>query len=215
MNRRLHIIGTGGFAKETAQLAEAVLRGSKRWDEIVYLCEDDRQVGKHMPFGIVIGTEDLLFADNGQLDVTIGIGLPSVRKRVAEKFGHLSHLRFPNLIHPRAVFDPNHVRIGVGNLITAGCVFTCDILVGDFNVFNLNTTVGHDAVIGSFNVFNPSCNLSGNVRVGDSCLGGTGSQILETISMSSSTVLGAGAVLVKSVESEGGVYAGVPAKQLK
>lgn len=215
MNRRLHVIGTGGFAKETAQLADAVCRVSKQWDEIVYLCASPALVGTPMPFGPVIGTEELLLSGGEPLDVAIGIGMPSVRQRVAGELGRLAHLRFPNLIHPRATFDQKHVSLGLGNLVTAGCVFTCDITVGDFNVFNLSTTVGHDAVIGSFNVFNPGCNLSGNVRIGDACLGGTGCQVLERITMPSRTVLGAGAVLVKSIAAEGGVYAGVPAKQLR
>ncbi len=212
MSKRLYIIGTGGFSKDTAQLADSVNRATSQWDEIVYLAADAASVGSPMPYGRVIGTDAMLATMNEYVDVVIGVGVPAVRERIATQMRRFSHLRFPNLVHPKAEFDAQHVQLGVGNLITAGCVFSCDIVVRDFNVFNLSATVGHDAVIGSFNVFNPGCNLSGNVNIADSCLFGTGSQAIEKLSIASNTTLGAGAVLVKSVLVEGQVLTGVPAK---
>lgn len=212
MSRRLHIVATSGFAKETAQLADAICRVTPYWDEIVYISEDKAEVGRKMSFGVVAGTDELLISASEPIDVAIGIGVPSIRRRVAQKLQQYPHLRFPNLIHPKVTIDLNWILLGVGNLVTAGCVLTCDIEIGDFNVFNLNVTVGHDACIGSYNVFNPGCNLSGNVQIGNECLAGTGSQMLEKVRLASRCMLGAGAVLTKSCDVEGAVLIGVPAR---
>jgi len=48
MSRRLHIVATSGFAKETAQLADAICRVTPYWDEIVYISEDKAEVGRKM-----------------------------------------------------------------------------------------------------------------------------------------------------------------------
>lgn len=214
MHRRLHIIGTSGLAKEVAQLADTIRYATSApvWDEIVYISQDTAEVGKTMPFGVVAGTDALLLTATEPIDVAIGIGLPAVRRRVARVLGQLPHLCFPNLIHPKALVDQRWVRLGIGNIVAAGCVFTCDVEAGDFNLFNLNVTVGHDARIGSYNVFNPGCNLSGNIRIHDACLAGTGSQVLERIQLASDCTLGAGGVLTKSCNVEGTVLTGIPAR---
>ncbi|MDP1790419.1 MAG: acetyltransferase [Methylibium sp.] len=213
MNSRLFIVGTGGYAKEAAQLAHAVMQTTSRWKEIAFLGESDVAAKIAMPFGEVVGTDELLLDAQHDLDVVIGVGSPKVRQELAARLAGLGHLRFPNLFHPRMTVSFEYLKCGVGNLFHAGSAVECDVVLGDFNVFNLNTTVGHDSVIGSCNVFNPGCNISGNVRMGDGCLVGTGCQVLEKLSVPSRTTLGAGSVLVKSIDVEGGVYVGVPARQ--
>lgn len=215
MSRTLYIVGTGGFAKEAAQLADAVMHDGAPWTEIAYLCEAPATVGQPMPFGKVVGTDELLLESSESLDVIIGVGIPGVRRRIAQRLRARANLNFPNLVHPRAILDTRYVSMGEGNLVTAGCIFECDIRIGDFNVFNLNTTVTHDTVIGSYNLFNPGCNLSGHLRIGDACLCGVGTKIIENLSIASNTVLGAGSVVVRSVEAEGLTLMGVPAKSLK
>lgn len=213
MSSRLYIVGTGGYAKEVAQLAHAVMQATGSWTEIAFLAEDEADASTAMPFGKVVGTDALLLDARHDLDVVIGIGSPRIRQALATRLSRLSHLRFPNLFHPRMTVSLEYLRCGVGNLFHAGSAVECDVVVGDFNVFNLNTTLGHDSVIGSCNVFNPGCNVSGNVRMGDGCLAGTGCQVLEKLSVASRTTLGAGAVLVRSIDVEDGVYVGVPARR--
>ena len=215
MNRVLYIVGTGGFAKEVGHLATAINEtAARRWHTIEYLAQTDDEIGRPMPYGAIVGTDKLLSQSTVPADFAIGIGNPAARGRIAAQLATLTHLTAPNLIHPRAGLDQSHVALGIGNLVTYGAVFTCDIAVGDFNVFNLNCTVGHDARIGSFNVINPGCNVSGGVQIGDACLLGTGCQILEALSVASNVVIGGGAVVARSIEAAG-VYVGVPAKAMK
>ena len=215
MSRVLYIVGTGGFAKEVAHLANAInATAPRRWRTIEYLAHTDAEIGKPMPYGEIVGTDKLLALSNAPVDVAIGIGSPAARARIAAHIALLPHATAPNLVHPRAGLEHSHVKLGIGNLVTHGAVFTCDIAVGDYNVFNLNSTVGHDVRIGSFNVINPGCNVSGGVQIGDGCLLGTGCQILENLQVASHVVIGGGAVVARSIEAAG-IYVGIPAKALK
>lgn len=214
MNRKLYIIGTGGFAKEVAQLASEIQQGRPTWTAIEYLCERVDEIGKPMPFADVTNTDDILERLDVDADFAIGIGIPTVRRRIATRLAGHARLKAPSLVHPLASLDPRHVRLGCGNLVTFGTAFTCDIDVGDFNVFNLNTTVGHDCRIGSFNVINPGCNISGNTKLADACLLGTGCQVLEGLSICSDVIIGGGALVTKSI-TEPGTYVGVPARLFK
>jgi sugar O-acyltransferase (sialic acid O-acetyltransferase NeuD family) len=209
----LYIIGTSGFAKEVGQLAGLINATQSRWNRIEYLAEDERKIGAELPYGRVTSTDDLLSREE-EADIAIGIGRPKIRQSIAENLLNRPWLSAPNLIHPRSQFDPNWAQLGKGNILTCGTVFTCDIVVGDFNVFNLNCTIGHDVRIGSYSVINPGCNISGGIQLGDRCLLGTGVQIIENLSIVSDTTVGAGALVSKSI-TEPGTYVGVPARALK
>lgn len=214
MLAELLVIGTSGLAKEAAQLARDIDPEGRRWSRISYVSERRETERPKLPFGELRYADEDLPGLSGPFDVVIGIGLPEVRRRVSERLGKCPQCRFPNLVHPTAALDASHVRIGRGNAICRGVVFTCDIEVADFSWLNINVVVGHDARIGSHCVINPSVNVSGRVHVGDACLIGTGSQILEGLSIHPGSTLGAGAVLTRSTESAG-VYVGTPARRLK
>lgn len=208
---KLFILGTGGLAKEAAQLARRIDSVGERWPMLAYVSQHRQTVGAHLPHGNVEYADDEFFGLDQQCDVLIAIGNPAPRKRLAERAMRNEHFAFPNLVHPGVEIDTAVVRLGMGNMICKGVVMTCDIAIGDFNLLNWNVTVGHDATIGSFNVINPSSNISGNTRIGDACLVGSGAQILERLVVASQTTVGAGAVVTSSIQTAG-VYVGVPAR---
>lgn len=214
MSRRLGILGTSGLATEVLLVAQCVNAVWQRWDEFFLIGPDPVSV----PHGVTYGGSDAEVLDASfECDIAAGIGSPSTRAgAVAPYLEQGSRFEFPTLIHPRAVLDGalGRIELGRGNVICAGSVFTCDVRVGDFNHFNLNTTVGHGAVIGSYNVINPGSNLSGGVTIGDRILVGTGAQILENLRISDNATVGAGALVNRSV-SPGNTVVGVPARPLE
>lgn len=212
--RPLYVIGTAGLAREMAQLVLQLADAGARWDFRGFIGEADDQVGLDLRLGRVVGTDAWLLDRDEPADLVIGIGRPGIKARVAAAYlEHGSRFGFPNLVHPTAVLDPRFVQLGIGNAVTAGCVLTVDIEVGDFNLLNLQTTVGHDARIGDANVLNPSVNVSGGVRIGDRVLVGTGAQILEGLEIASDATVGAGAVVNRGVDPATTVV-GVPARPL-
>jgi sugar O-acyltransferase (sialic acid O-acetyltransferase NeuD family) len=210
--RPLFVLGTGGLAREMAQLALQVDNGRNAWDFRGFIAESAANTGHDLGLGTVAGDDVWLGTQSFQADLIVGIGYPKARSRAlaryldqGERFG------FPNLVHPTALLDLRQVNLGRGNTVTAGCILTVAIGIGDFNLLNLQTTVGHDAVIGDMNVINPSVNISGGARIADRVLVGTGAQILEGRSVGSDSTVGAGAVVSRDVEANQ-VVVGIPAR---
>ena len=214
MRRPMIILGSSGLAREMAMLAEQINARWHRWKILGFIGASASEVGNDLGLAPVLGDDAWLLAQEIEADLVVGIGYPSVKARVVQKYlGQASRFEFPNLVHPLSSLDFRRIEMGRGNIVTAGCQFTCDIEVGDFNLFNLNVTVGHDARIGDFNVFNPGVNVSGSVVVGDRVLVGTGCQILERLEVGDGATLGAGAVVTKPVQP-GMTVVGVPARPL-
>jgi sugar O-acyltransferase (sialic acid O-acetyltransferase NeuD family) len=211
MKTKLLIIGTGGQAKECAQLARQIDPQCQRWSTIEYVTNNKHLLGVDLPFGRIEVLDADLQHSSAEVDVVVGIGHPEIKKDVCLRFSLNLYLSFPNLIHSDVSVDHNFVKMGLGNIVTKGVVMTCDIRIGNFNLFNFNSTIGHDTEIGNYNVFNPGSSVSGCVKIGDTCLIGTGARIIEKLQIKSNIVIGAGAVVTKSIDDPG-TYVGVPAK---
>ena len=214
MSRRLGILGTGGLAPEVLLVAQRVNDVERHWDEFFLIGPDPSSVPNGLAYG---GSDAEILEETFECDIAVGIGDPKVRAlAVAPYLAQEPRFGFPTLIHPRAVIEAaiDRIQLGRGNVICAGSVFTCDVRVGDFNHFNLNTTVGHGSVIGSYNVINPGSNLSGGVTIGNRVLIGTGVQILEGLQVSDNATVGAGALVNRPVSADDTVV-GVPARSLE
>ncbi|HEY9855832.1 MAG TPA: acetyltransferase [Stenomitos sp.] len=203
MRRRLIIIGTGGLAREMAMIVEHVNARDHRWDLMGFIGNSTALVGKDLGLGAIIGDDDWLLSQSFEADLVIAIGRPQVRAGVLARYLEQGdRFEYPNLIHPSATLDFRRVEFGRGNVITAGCRFTCDIEVQDFNLFNSNVTVGYDAHIGSCNVIHAGVNIASGVQIGDRNLLGSGCQILEYISIGDGLSLEPGAVVRHDVLEE-------------
>lgn len=210
----LLIIGTSGQAKETAVIARQIDPTGSRWSQISYVTRDASEIGLRLPLGIVRYRDEDVVGIGDKADYAIGIGHCALRKQLSFWLRNAGVSRFPNLIHPKAVVDPSLNDFGVGNIIAAGVVITCDTHLGDFNLLNMACTIGHDCRIGDWNVVNPMASISGGVKIADCCLLGTGSRVIEKIRITSNVVIGAGGVVTRSIE-ESGTYVGIPARLVK
>jgi sugar O-acyltransferase (sialic acid O-acetyltransferase NeuD family) len=195
-------------------VVEQVNAREHRWRFRGFVAGTADETGGDLGMGKVLGDDAWLLGSDIEADLVVGVGYPGVRARILARYQDAGdRFGFPNLVHPAASLDFRRVELGRGNVVTAGVAMTCDIEIADFNLFNLNMTVGHDGRIGSFNVFNPGVNLSGGVSVGDRVLAGTGCQVLENLTIGSDATIGAGAVVRADVEP-GQTVVGVPARPM-
>lgn len=205
------IIGSGGFAREVTFLIEQINQSNYRWNILGYI---DNQAKKSQgKYGIIADDEWLLNSPK-EIYVAIGIGNPQTIKYLSEFFLQNKNIKFPNLIHPNTIYEKDSLILGNGNIICANNIFTVDVKIGSFNIFNLSCTVGHDTIVGSNNVFNPNTNISGNVHIGNNCLFGTSSTVLQNTTINNNVTIGAAALINKDIK-ESGTYVGIPAKRIK
>ena len=150
--------------------------------------------------------------DTSQLEVICQVGSPAIKLRLVQKALALN-LRFCSVVHPSAAVT-KFVDVGKGSVISAGCILTNHITIGDHVTLNLATTVGHDGIIEGFCTVSPGVHISGNVQLRTGCEVGTGAVIIPEIEVGEWSVVGAGAVVVRNVPPNTTVV-GVPARVIK
>ncbi len=209
---QIGIFGTSGMAREAGDIA---------WElglEPVYVARDQAELEAfRFPDQVIIEADVERYQDIG---FVIGIGNNGIRQRIAQRYRGL--LRFANLIHPSASFGKGQrelVENKQGVIICAGVRFTNNIQVGDFCIFNLNSTISHDVVIDEFVYVAPGVQITGNVHVESRAWLGIGVAINHGNTslkrrIGVDTVIGSGAVVVSDCEPNA-IYVGIPARRVK
>lgn len=210
--KKFGVFGTSGFAREVGDIAYQL------GFEPIYIARDQSEADEATFSGHVVLERDVMQLKDA--DFAIGIGDNLVRSKVSARYTNL--LRFTNLIHPSATFGRGQLealasRMGV--IVCSGVRFTNSIEVGNFNIFNLNVTVGHDVICEDFVNIAPGANISGNVHIEANCWIGTGAVINQgnsdnKLRIGANTTVGSGSVVVKSCDPDA-IYVGIPAKKIK
>jgi len=209
---RIGIFGTAGMAREAGDIA---------WDiglEPVYVARDQAEMDACSLTGQVVLESDVdSYRDLGYV---IGIGDNSIRQHIAQRY--TGRLRFTNLIHPSASFGRGQrelLEAKRGIIVCAGVRFTNNIQIGDFCIFNLNSTISHDVVIDECVYVAPGAHITGNVHIETRAWIGIGvaiNQGNESLKrhIGADTMIGSGAVVVRDCEPNA-IYAGIPARRIK
>ncbi|MES2719735.1 MAG: hypothetical protein V4624_02465 [Pseudomonadota bacterium] len=206
------IFGTSGFAREVGDIA--LENGYKP----IYIAHDAADTDAAMNTERLI-LESEIHQLNGA-SFSIGVGDNKIRQKIAARFS--GTLDFINLTHPSATFGKNQrsaLEGKSGVIICAGARFTNNIVIGNFSIFNLNSTIGHDVIVDDFANIAPGACISGNVHIGPRCWIGTGASINQgntksKLLIGENTIIGSGAVVTKVCEPNA-TYIGAPARRIK
>lgn len=227
--RPLAIYGAGGLGREIAVMVEQINRsvslgngqspsngmsasltnGSNEWN-LQGFYDDGIAPGTVVDGLPIIGGIEEVNKIGSPTSLVVAIADPATRKRLIEKIDN-DNIDFPVLVHPQAIPGGEDNYFGKGSIITAGCILTTGIVLGEFTIINLASTLGHDVKLGSFSIVMPGCNISGRVQAGECTLIGTGAKILQNITLGHHCTVGAGAVVTKSF-GDGVTVVGVPAR---
>jgi sugar O-acyltransferase (sialic acid O-acetyltransferase NeuD family) len=208
------ILGAGGLARETYWVfRDSNKATARRWEVVGFIDDNRANLGKNL-CGITVLGDFRWFrkANRNELKVVCAVGSPGAKRTMVERATKLG-LGFCTVVHP-SVQMSEHVCLGSGTVITAGCILTTQINVGNHVFLNLDTSVGHDVIIEDFVNVAPGCHISGSVTLREGTDLGTGAVVLQGITVGQWSTVGAGAVVVEDVPANA-VVVGVPAKVIK
>ncbi len=208
--RKIAIYGAGGFGREVALMLQQMNTVEAEWD-IVGFYDDGKKSGETIDGLSVLGGMNEINNVEDPTCLAIAIADPIIRKEIVTAISN-RQISFPVLVHPTAQIGSITNYFGDGTIITAGCILTTGIVLGEFVIINLSTTIGHDVKAGSFCSVMPGCSISGNVQLGEGCYLGTATKIIPNISLGKHSKVGAGSVVTKSFD--GGTIVGVPARKI-
>lgn len=207
------IYGTGGHAREIAQLIEIINENKGEWTLIGFLDDNEENVGKVINGYEVLGTSKWLLSVKKEIGIVIGIGSPKTKKIIFDKLKGHKKISFPNVIHPNVSIS-KRVKLGNGNLICEGAILTCDIVLKSFVSISPNCTIGHDSLIENYCTILPNSSISGNVHLKEGVYFGTNATIIQGITVGENSIIGAGAVVIQDIPANC-TAVGVPAKSIK
>ena len=194
-SKKLVIIGAGGFGREVCWLVKRINQTKQFW-QVEGFIDDTIERGELINKIPVLGNLEDLQQCSEKMGVVCAVGSAAIRKKI---------------IDPSVCFSED-IKMGEGNIICAGTILTTNITLGNFNILNLNCTIGHDVIIEDFVTVYPGVNISGKVVIGNESELGTGAKIIQGKKIINKVVVGAGAVITKDI-TEQGTYVGVPAKK--
>lgn len=211
--KKIAVYGAGGLGREVAGGIERINKSGKGGWSFVGFYDDAIPIGSQVShYGQVLGGMDELNAIDYPLALAIAVGSPTSRKQIYERITN-QFIHFPNIIAPSfRILDAKTFDIGIGNIIQDNCSATCNVSIGNFNVFNGSNALGHDVIVHDFNVLMPGVRLSGSAEVDNCNLLGVDSVVLQRVKVGNNVTLGAGSVLMTKPK-DGHTYIGVPAKK--
>lgn len=209
--KTIGIFGSSGCARDVNDIANDLGFSS------IFVIKEEKEVEGWQLENKIIFEEKI--TEYRHIPFIIGIGENKVREKIWNKYKN--DLNFINLIHPSATFGKGQrelINLKVGVIVCAGVRFTNNIEVGNFTIFNLNSTIEHDSIIEDFSNIAPGANISGNVHIGKRCWIGTGAKINQgnpqkKLLIDDDTTIGSGSVLIKDCDKNS-VYVGVPARKI-
>lgn len=207
----IYIIGASGHGREVRWLVQTLINEGAKY-RLRGFIDDNRALHEcRVCDQPVLGALDML-ADFGCAAVALGIGLPSVKRKVLRRLRDLS-LKWPALVAP-SVRMSDYVELGSGVTVCAGSVLTTQVVLGDFSLVNVGCTISHDVVIGRGTMLSPGTHLAGGVTVGEWVSLGTGADVIPGVHIGDEAVIGAGAVVIRDVPA-GATVVGNPARVIK
>jgi sugar O-acyltransferase (sialic acid O-acetyltransferase NeuD family) len=203
------IFGAGGFGREVYLLIKKINQSKSCWNFIGFFDDNDNVnwKGSKIPFNYLGGIYDVNDYKKS-LNLVIAIGDPMVLYKAVKKINN-PQISYPNIISEDSIFYDEHSVLGIGNIITSGCIFTDNIIIGNFNIFNSKITVGHDVQIGDFNVFNPNAAISGDVTINNCNFFGLNSSIVQGKTIGSHNKIGASTLMIRNAK-DNEMFFGVP-----
>lgn len=194
---KIVIIGASGHGKVIADILE------KMGDyKILGFLDSFKNIGTPILSYRVLGTEKQLpqiLKKEGHVKGILAIGDNYTRMEVVRGIKEmLPDFEYVNAIHPSAVLSP-HIRLGMGNVVTAGAIINPDAELGNFCIVNTKSSIGHDVVMEDFSSVAPGVTIGGHTRIGKLAAISIGAIVTHDVSIGENSVVGAASLVLKDI----------------
>ncbi|MCA0290272.1 MAG: acetyltransferase [Actinobacteria bacterium] len=212
MPEQVVVVGASGFGRESLDVLDALVRDGAPI-EIRGVVDDNPHPDDRARLearGVAyLGTIEAGLLAAGSLSYVLGIGSPTVRRRLVERCD-AAGLTAYTAVHPSAAIG-TQPAIAPGSVVCARAVVSTNVTLGRHTHINPNATIGHDSVLEDFVSMNPGAVVSGAVTIGTGTLVGASATILQNLVIGSGVTVGAGAVVTRDVP-DGVIVKGVPGR---
>lgn len=160
---RIVIVGAGGFGREVLQWARDAwpARGSM----LAGFLSVDRDILDGHQCDLPILDDPDGFRPKAGDGLLLGIGIPGVRRRVAEALVRRG-ATFLSLVHPTAIVART-AAVDAGAIVCPFAVVSDAARVGRCALVNYHASLAHDARVGDYAVLSPYATLGGGASIGD------------------------------------------------
>ena len=206
------IVGAKGFAKEVLE----ILHQKNQIENLVFYDDVNTDIEDFIynEFQVLKNIDAAQrFFEATDVNFTIGIGNPVLRKKLYDKFTSIGG-KFCSTISPLASIGSYQVSIGEGTNVLSGVVFSNNTKIGLGGIVYYNSIITHDCSIGDFVEISPSVTVLGRVKIDSYTQIGANATILPDLNIGKNVIIGAGSVVTKDIP-DNSVAIGIPAKVIR
>ena len=198
--KKLIIVGAGGFGLETAQWAkDAIQNNSCEYDDISFLEDDENQIKKSDNNITFKGTiKDYIPQTNDLFVIAVANSL--TREKIAKTLT-LKGAIFGNVIHPSAIITETS-QIGFGIVSSPWSIISSNAVLGNHIQLNIMTSIGHHTNIGSYATFSSHVDITANCIIGERVFFGSGARVIPGCKVADDSIIGAGAIVQRSINKK-------------
>jgi sugar O-acyltransferase (sialic acid O-acetyltransferase NeuD family) len=209
----LLLVGSGGFARETAEAVRALNAVRPTWDLKGFLDDDPSREGEIVGGLPVLGPSDLVY-ERPDARIVICTGRPDnyvSRRMIAERLG-LEHERYATIVHPAATVGTT-CRIGGGSVLLANVDLTADVEVGRHVAVMPQVVLTHDVRVEDYATLGSGVRVGGAARIAENAYIGSGACVRERLTIGERAMIGMGAMVTRDVPPER-LWYGAPARDV-
>ena len=187
MARHLYIAGTGSFAAEIADWAEA---SGAEIDGLIELEQAER-------IGSEIHGIEVVALEAPRMGSCAVLGVGGDRRLGWQRLADAGWLA-EGIVHPTA-HVAGSARVAPSATVGPHCVIGAEAEIGAHVILSRGVLLGHHARVGDFATLNPGANVGGNSETGAGAFLGMGCVVVNGLTIGSGATVAAGSVAIGDV----------------